>query len=255
MIQKHEYGVYHQAVARSTQIERSLKDAEENNKLKKQFMDQRDGCLAKAQTLREYEDKLDLFIKGSMLKVEQYRDECIRNLEDRIENILEILMPEEQFKVQITFKLFRGKYYSDILIGKESNGQIQWGPPRTQNGDFLKQLISCSAVWALNLLLGSSYILMDEPFSSADPVNVSKLQPIFDMMLESGMQIIVIEHKVELYEGVRHNEINLLKHRHPTDDYMGFVEVLGCEIEEGSNGATSDSVGELSPETEQLSGT
>lgn len=249
-MQKRSFDVYHQAVARSTQINRALADAQKNNELKAKYLEQRDQALAKVQKLRGYEDKLDLFIKGSMLKVEQYRDECIKNLESRIENILEILMPEEQFKVQITFKLYRGKYYSDILIGKESNGTIQWGPPRTQNGDFLKQLISCSAVWALNLLLGSSYILMDEPFSSADPVNVSKLQPIFDMMLESGMQIVIIEHKVELYEGVRHNEINLLKHRHPTDDYKGFVEVLGCEIEEGSNGATSDTVGQVSSETE-----
>ncbi len=233
MIEHRNFDLYHRASARSSQLSQLIRDADETNALKQEYIKNRDEHLARCSLLKDYESRLNTFSKGAMLKVEQYRDQCIRNLEERIENILEILMPEEQFRVRISFKLFRGKYQSDILIGKESNGQILWGPPRTQNGDFIKQLISCSAVWSLNLLLGASYILMDEPFSSADPVNISKLQPVFDMMLDSGMQIICIEHKVELYEGVRHNEIKLLKHRHPTDEFLGFVEVQGCDIEEG----------------------
>lgn len=229
-MERRSLDLYHQSVARSTALRDRLRTIERNNQMLQEYQQNVEKYASRIRTLRFYEEHINMILKGSMIRVEQHRDECLRSLEARIEHILELLMPEEQFKVKITFKSVRGKYRSDILIGKEHNGTIIWGPPRTQNGDFLKQLISCSAVWSLNLMLDANYILMDEPFSSSDPVNVSHLQPVFDMMLNSGMEIAMIEHKSELYQNAPHHEICLFKHRHPTDDYKGFVEVQSCQM-------------------------
>lgn len=237
-MERKTYDLYHLASAEQRKLQSTLKTAEESNAQKLEYQNKIKEYNYKIQTLQMYRSRIDQLIKGSMIRVEQYRNECISALESRVEHILALIMPEEQFKVQITFRSVRGKYRSEVLIGKENNGYIEWSPPRTQNGDFIKQLISCSIVWSLNLLLGASFILMDEPFSSSDQVNVGNLSPVFEMMIESGMEIIMIEHKPELYQGVHHNEISLLKHRHPSDDFKGFVEVLSCDIVEPSDNSS-----------------
>ena len=228
-MEKLSYDIYHLARAEIQQLNTVLSNAEMTNQQKAEYREKINEYNLKLQTLQNYRLHMEQLVKGAMIKVEQYRNECISALESRVENILALIMPEEQFRVQITFRSVRGKYRSEVLIGKEVNGTIEWSPPRTQNGDFIKQLVSCSIVWSINLLLGASFIFMDEPFSSSDQINVGNLSPVFEMMIDSGMEIVMIEHKPELYQHMTHNEISLLKHRHPSDDFKGFVEVISCE--------------------------
>lgn len=244
--------LYTAAQKQSWAMQSQLIDANRINADKQDAIDQRDAFIKKLRQVETYLQRLDYINKGSMLKMEQFQSECIRNLEHRVETILALIMPEEQFKVRITFQPLRGKYVSEVYTGKErSDGSITWSKPRSANGDFIKQLVSFSIVCSLNLMLGATKVFADEPFSSSDPVNVSKLAPVFDMMLEEGLQVIIIEHKETLYAGMSHNEINLLKHRHPVSEHKGYVEVLSCErrepdgfgdyAEDTSTGAVSDS--------------
>ncbi|MEG2262854.1 MAG: hypothetical protein RSC43_00055 [Clostridia bacterium] len=217
----------------SWKIQDSLLNAARINNTKQEAIDIRNQYYLKLTQTDNYLDRLSFITKGSMLKMEQFRNECLKNLEERVEAILALIMPEEQFKVRITFRTVRGKYISEVYTGKEKpDGTVVWSKPRSANGDFIKQLVSFSIVCSLNLMLGSTKVLMDEPFSSSDNINVGKLQPVFDMMLDAGLQVIIIEHKDALYEHSPHNEISLLKHRHPTEEYQGFVEVLACERKE-----------------------
>ncbi len=215
----------------------SITNAKRNNATRQTALDKRAVYQQRLRDLSSYEDSINRYYKGAMIRVEQFRDECNRNLETRIESILALILPDEQFHIKLTFKPYRGSYVSEIYTGKEKpNGDIVWGKPRSQNGDFIKQLISFSMVCSLNLLLGSDFLLMDEPFNSADVTNVGKIQPVFDMMLEDGLQILMIEHKEELYRSVDRNQIDLLKHRHPTDEHKGYAEVIKqgrCEAEYG----------------------
>lgn len=228
-------------------IENNLATAEENNKQKNTYQAEYAEYQAKADRLRYYDQRVSFIYKGAMERVDKFRVQCLDDLERRVESILAVVYPDEDFKVSITFKMFRGAYQSEVLIGKQqADGTIKWGKPKSRNGEFMKQLVSFSMVASMNLLLGSKFLMMDEPFSSSDPNNVSLLKPVFEMMLENGLQILLIEHKENLFKTIDHNEILLQKHRHPSDEHKGYVEVVSIErkfsndnLDAGPNGTDS----------------
>ena len=217
-------------VAKQGSLQQQLITAEETNRKRQEYLD----------TYFEYNRKysiLDSRFKNLkttnaivMRILEKRRDNIIKSIEERTEAILAIILPEENYHVQITYTTRGKNYISEVFIGKDSgNGNIVWSRPKGTNGEFMKQLISFSILASINSLLGSEFLLMDEPFSSSDNINVSKMQPIIELMLTQGLQLLFIEHKHELYENIPHNIIQLIKHRSPSDIEEGYVEVLRNE--------------------------
>lgn len=225
-----------------------IKTAEQRNSQKKQYQEEYVVLQAKADKLRGYDQRIVTLHKGAMARVEKFRQECLANLEERVKSILDVVYPEEDYQVSITFRLFRGTYQSEVLVGKQQpDGRVKWGNPKARNGGFIKQLISFSMIASMNLLLGSKFLMMDEPFSSSDPNNVALLKPVFDMMLGNGLQIMLIEHKENLFKQIDHNEILLYKHRHPTDAHKGFVEVVSTERKFSNDDSNASPSGQDSP--------
>lgn len=233
--------------SRSGFLQSQLATAEENNRKKQALMQEYYAYNSKLTELEDYARELTITKKMVMLILDNRRDEIIANLERRAESILAVVLPEENFKIKITYTPNRGNFSSEVFVGKEdTNGEVIWTRPKGTNGEFVKQLISFAILASMNILLHSNFLFMDEPFSSADPTNVGKLEPIFNLMLEEGLQLLFIEHKKELYDKFDHNLIQLYKHRGATTEHDGYVEVQNVErisVNDDTNRIIQDTTG------------
>lgn len=219
--------------AKSQAIHSQLDSATENNARKQELVEVANAYKKKLNTLQDYSQRLDIIVQGARIIMDTHRNECIENLQNRMAAILAVFYPDEAFHVRISYHPVRGKFETEVDIGKENGeGRIVWDSPRAQNGDFVKQLVSFSMIASINILLHAGFLFMDEPFSSSDTTNVSKLRYVFGLMQELGLQLLFIEHKPELYRHIEHNLIQLQKHRHPTDPAKGYVEVVSIERRE-----------------------
>lgn len=232
---------------KSGALQSDIIKAEANNAHRAELTLAYDGYIAKAEALSQTLTGLKNLKKITMSEMDAHRDAILHSLEQRVESILRLILPEEDFKIKITYQAVRGKYQSEVLIGKEdADGKIIWSRPKGTNGGFMKQLISFSILASIDILLHSKFLFMDEPFSSSDIVNVSKMKPIFDLMLDQGLQLLFIEHKKELYEAVDHNLIHLFKHRSPSDTHAGYVEVERVEKIYGASSNNTAGAAEIS---------
>lgn len=221
---------------KSSVLQADIARAEANNQRRASLQAAYDTYSCKANALNQVLVGLQQLKKITMSEMDAHRDGILHSLEQRVESILRIILPEENFRIKITYQVVRGKYQSEVLIGKENaSGEIVWSRPRGTNGGFMKQLISFSILASIDILLHSKFLFMDEPFSSSDTINVSKMKPVFDLMLDQGLQLLFIEHKKELYEAIDHNLIHLYKHRSSSDVHAGYVEVERVEKIYGSN--------------------
>lgn len=225
---------------KSHEYQLDIARAEVSNQHRRDLVESYDKYITKYNALDTISKGMRNLKKITMNEMDTHRDVILHSLEERVESILRIILPEENFKIKITYQAVRGKYQSEVLIGKEdASGGIVWSRPKGTNGGFMKQLISFSIIASIDILLKSKFLFMDEPFSSSDMVNVSKMKPIFDLMLDQGLQLLFIEHKKELYEAVDHNLIHLYKHRSPSDAKAGYVEVERMEKIYGASTDTS----------------
>lgn len=216
--------------AKSGRLQGEIDTGIENNSKKEELLQEYYSISQKYGTLDSYYDKLFLMRKSVMSIMDEYRNTVIRNLELRVQSILAAIFPEENFLVKITYTPNRGHYNSEVYIGKEGpGGKVTWAHPKTANGGFMKQLISFSIIASINVLLHSNFLFMDEPFSSSDYVNTSKLKPVFNLMLDEGLQLMFIEHKKEMYEHIDHRLIRLYKHRSANSSNEGYVEMVSAE--------------------------
>lgn len=217
-------------VAKQGRLQQQLQTAQENNKKRQELLNTFYEQNKKYAVLCERFNNLKTTNAIVMRTLEKRRDSILRSVEERTEAILAVILPDENFHVKISYTTKGKNYVSEVFVGKESgSGDIIWSRPKGTNGEFMKQLISFSILASINSLLGSKFVLMDEPFSSSDTVNVGKMQPIIEMMLNQGLQLLFIEHKKELYENLPHNIIQLEKHRTPSDAEEGYVKVLRNE--------------------------
>lgn len=148
----------------------------------------------------------------------------IELLESEIEANLIYLYPDEKFKVTFEFSQNRGRETAELKLGR--NGCIF--NVKAQNGRFVRQLISLSCMYTVNKLRESKTLIMDEALSSSDKDNLSNLKPLMNKMIEDGMQLIVIEHKDELYKDVERRMFYLEKDR--VLDYMRVVKKEDIEV-------------------------
>lgn len=166
----------------------------------------------------------------SLLKIIQvftskFRDSRIRELEERMEAILSLAFPSENFGVKITKDVLRNKDVSSLLIGPKNTPVDCWSTPTTINGGLVNQLITAAAVAEICKMRQVDYIFLDEMFCSGDPVAVSDISPFFDSIIQSDIQLLIIEHKPSLYEDLNRREFRFGKDRiHSQELHLLSVE-------------------------------
>lgn len=220
-----------QLVARGGALDERIASATEINEKKAQLYEKYSEANTKRAILAERYKASKLLNSMIMQILDHRRNSILKEVCERTEAILAVIIPEENFKIKITYEPCGKDYASEVFVGKALNtGEIHWSRPNGTNGEFVKQLISFSILASINTLLGSNFLFMDEPFSSSDTVNVEKMKPIIELMLAQGLQLMFIEHKHQLYESLPHNLIRLIKHRSGNVENGGYVEVLSNSI-------------------------
>lgn len=221
---------------RITHITSEINSAEEDNTRKKRL---EEDIVTESKLLEDvtsYHRAFKALLTRAMTEADTYRKSRKSELESRVESALNLVFPEEHFKVHFEVDVSNRKYVAELLLGKEVDGIMYWGTPRGQNGGMAKQLIAFTAVGEINLMIGSDLYIADEPFSSSDDFNILAVKAILKYFNENGLQVLIIEHKPSLYEGIEHNKIKLTKDR---ANQNGKVQLLSiercCPKDEGDN--------------------
>ena len=151
----------------------------------------------------------------------QFRDNRLRELEEQVEALLDLVFREEHFGVVIESDRVRNKNIARLKLGPVDTDKSLWQPPVAQNGGSVEQLVGTSIIATLASMNNVPFLVFDEQFCSGDPSSCSQLKPFIEY-LSSRFQVILIEHKPELYSGVDRREIRLAKDR----EIKGDVHVL-----------------------------
>lgn len=190
-----------------------ISKAEVVNKQKSEYAEEMVRC---ADDYKKLSDTLKNITKLSDIcqtYAVKYHDMRIAELEKRCEAILELAFPEENFGVSIRSSVVRKKEVSYLVVGPKNKPISQWFPPVSENGGLVKQLLGASVIESICEMVGADYIFFDEMFCSGDPVTVADINPFFKGIIEKGIQLMIIEHKPTLYEGLERREIHLGKDR------------------------------------------
>ena len=192
-----------------------LKTAEETNAKQLKIEEKYEKCKEVREELKEYTNKLKTLFAVVNKKASDFTQNRKSLIEQTVEENLKYIFPEENFKVKLNLDLSKtGRETCQLLLGKgDSNAGIVYTPTTAQNGRFVRQLISLVVVYTINMLRGSDMLYMDEALASSDKHNLTKLKPLLDRIKKSKMQVILIEHKAELYEGVDRRQFILHKNR------------------------------------------
>jgi DNA repair exonuclease SbcCD ATPase subunit len=139
----------------------------------------------------------------------KYKKVRIDQLEQEITANLHYLFPDDNYEACFDFDQARGKEIADlVMLQNKVAYDIELGM-----GGFVQQLVSVVALYKINKLRGSKFMVLDESLSSADKTNLTLLTPLLDRMIEEGMQIVVVEHKDELYLNVTRKVIKVSRNK------------------------------------------
>lgn len=203
-----------------------LQTAIENNEKQLKIEEKYNNTVSIRNELRDYNSKLKSLFAVVNKKASDFTQGRQALIERSVEDNLKYIFPEENFKVKLNLDVSRtGKETCQLLLGKEVNGSVvNYSPTNAQNGRFVRQLISLVIIYTINMLRGSDMIYMDEALASSDKENLTKLEPLLNRMRDSNMQVVLIEHKSELYDNIDRRHIKLVKNRVTGETVIKSVE-------------------------------
>ena len=203
-----------------------LQTAIENNEKQLKIEEKYNNTVSVRNELRDYNSKLKSLFAVVNKKASDFTQGRQALIERSVEDNLKYIFPEENFKVKLNLDVSKtGKETCQLLLGKEVNGSVvNYSPTNAQNGRFVRQLISLVIIYTINMLRGSDMIYMDEALASSDKDNLTKLEPLLNRMRDSNMQVVLIEHKSELYDNIDRRHIKLVKNRVTGETVIKSVE-------------------------------
>lgn len=161
----------------------------------------------KLEQLSILERENDYCLNVVLNKAVSYRDSTVTFIEDRITSSLGRAFPNEKYSAKIRFGVSRNKDTAElklIRLGKEYIVALN-------GGRLSQQLVSCSAVTAINSIRGSKMLYLDEALASSDVDTVKDLSPMVKNLVDDGFQVILIEHKENLYNNITRRQHHFVK--------------------------------------------
>ena len=139
------------------------------------------------------------------------RDEARNILCSLMDTWMSEIFPEEgyQFRIKTTH---RGKYtYSELINTTLSSGNTE-RVPKLSSGMGARQCISLFATAILLMLSQSSPVLvLDEVMSNLCATKGPSMSEILNVLEEMGFQLIIVEHRDDVFSKVKYNNIELEK--------------------------------------------
>lgn len=164
--------------------------------------------------LDELEEKIAIMDKVyavCLREATEYKETRLEMLINQAESVLALAFPSENFKVKFEFSTYGKESHVMLKIGHKDEDEEKWLSPVTANGGCVKQLLSASIVASICVLNHADYLLLDEFFCSSDPIVVSKVGQFIENLSKLGLQLVLIEHKPNLYGSIERQDILLRK--------------------------------------------
>lgn len=162
----------------------------------------------------EINDKIDTMNQVytvCLREANEYKESRLDMLIKQAESVLALAFPNENFRVRFDFTMYGKESHVQLKIGHEHDPEDKWLSPVTANGGCVKQLLSASIVASICVLNHVDYLFLDEFFCSSDPVVVSKVGQFIESLSSLGLQLVLIEHKPNLYGDIERRDILLRK--------------------------------------------
>ena len=141
-------------------------------------------------------------IQGGILS---YKTERLKLLELEMTKNLNQVFPNRDFVTEFSPEMYRGSEVLELLAGEGK----RLAPTKMQNGRLFRQIINVSGSTMIQVLSGCKLIIFDEATNSGDAESLEEVSEIFKYLLELGYQIIIIEHKHEVYNSLPRLQYNL----------------------------------------------
>lgn len=153
---------------------------------------------------------------------QDFKKDRYNEISDRAEESLGKVFPNDNFMVYLEPRIHGLNNEVRLLLGK--NGRVF--PMKMQNGRFLRQVTSFSVNTTIQELKDCCPVLMDEALSSGDFESTSTMSLVIKGLIDKGIQMILTEHKPELYNNLPRLQVNLV--RDEILDKVTEVKVVDC---------------------------
>lgn len=153
-----------------------------------------------------------MILNETVKTLQDYRVKKRKNDSNQITSTItalsDIVFPEYGYKYFLEGKV-NGEYTHTELLFKTKKGNVLI--PSISNGNGLKQLISLGAVTVITALSGvTPFMALDEPLRSISNDKAPTVGEILEQFTNYGFQLLIIEHKEELFEKINYREIVLV---------------------------------------------
>lgn len=155
--------------------------------------------------LQCYKDLLEKCKNG----IHSYKEERLSCLTQQVQDNLNLIYPGDNFNVKFESTTFRNKEVINFYTGRGN----KLAPMKMQNGRLFRQIASFSITTMIQILEGCELLIMDEAINSGDPESTSDVAKLLSVLINSGYQIILIEHKEELYGNLPRVQYDLVRDR------------------------------------------
>lgn len=128
-----------------------------------------------------------------------YKEERQKYLQEISNEYLAKIFPDDNFCVKFVPSVYRNKEYIDLYSGHNEGGM---SPLEMQHGRLFRQFLGYIITVVIQKAKNCELLIMDEAMNSGDEETLMKITPVVKDLLNSGKQMIMIEHKHVLYENL-----------------------------------------------------
>jgi hypothetical protein len=154
--------------------------------------------------VKELCSALELLYTAATEESVSFRSSRIDYLEWAITDQLAEVFPQDLLRAEIDRDFSRGQSKLELsLIDR-------WGEkrdPYVTEGMLAQQLLNYVSARTITRLLGFNRMFLDEAFSQSDDNNLSKISEVLNTDQNDGVQIVLVEHKSQVYKDIPHREI------------------------------------------------
>ena len=150
-----------------------------------------------------------------------FRNGRISFLNKIITDRLDEIFPDECLEARISYNDKNRSSKADLRLYDGVGNQRK---PSISEGKFCQYLIGYTAVEGIIQSVGKNIIYIDEAFGVASERNLAYVGEMLAKSAKSGIQIILVSQKSELYSGIPHREIRM--HKDPLESKIVIDEIV-----------------------------
>lgn len=185
-----------------------LEVTRENNNKFLELKEKYDKAVETKKLLDAYVQSMEILYKCCNSENNKYKRKRLDYVEKFLDEKLDIVFPDDNFSAKIVID---NKYGNNVAYLTLLTADGKERTPLVSEGKFCQQLLSSNSAIALIKCLGVNRLFLDEAYANSSAKNIAKVGNMLKDLVGSGIQIILIEHKEEIYKDIPRREIYVEK--------------------------------------------